>query len=466
MESALHKTFQDDGGPLSKKIIDLALKAKRLPGGGGFVMEQLLLLFVRTPVRFVGNVGARTPFLGTLTTSLPKMIKNRLEGRPIFHNVNRELISQLGVLLVFLLLMSDDEDPEEGYFGSTGARGSLGKDSRKFHYQAIPTQGQRIGKTWYKYDKSDPMAIEYAMLNDLVTSIKGGRGWKGTTADAGKSLLLSLQDKTFLRAMGDIAKGIESEDKGQRFFESSMTRLTPGLISQTLRHFQENMTTSEADTTTEGILRRMGIAGTIERIIPGSGITRGPQIYTSWGEPAKRNRPWLTPAWQPAEQVRGDRVFIEWNKKNVGNEKFPSQFDKKYKVNGNPREFELPDLAEFQRIAGTLAHKLVMEFVSESHAQNPDLMTVAVTKYLEEQARTEVKNYWKESGSWDVDQERMIRTIHKRLRNSSMLDRDSYRPSKKPKKTGDPNQILEDEIKRWEELGAGLSRYKDWYKNR
>ena len=453
MESALHKTFQDDGGPLSKKIIDLALKAKRLPGGGGFVMEQLLLLFVRTPVRFVGNVGARTPFLGTLMTSLPKMIKNRLEGRPIFHNVNRELISQLGVLLVFLLLMSDDEDPEEGYFGSTGARGSLGKDSRKFHYQAIPTQGQRIGKTWYKYDKSDPMAIEYAMLNDIVTSIKGGRGWKGTTADAGKSLLLSLQDKTFLRAMGDIAKSIESEDKGQRFYESSMTRLVPGLVSQTLRHFQDDITTVEADATTEGILRRMA-------------ITQGPKIYTSWGEPAKRNRPWLTPAWQPAEQVRGDRVFIEWNKKNVGNEKFPSQFERTYKVNGNPRKFELPDLAEFQRTAGTLAHKLVMEFVSESHAQNPDLMTVAVTKYLEEQARTEVKNYWKESGDWDVDQERMIRTIHKRLKKSSMLDRDSYRPSKKPKKTGDPNQILEDEIKRWEELGAGLSRYIDWYKNR
>tara|TARA_R110002051_G_scaffold54126_1_gene101449 strand:+ start:1983 stop:8156 length:6174 start_codon:yes stop_codon:yes gene_type:complete len=453
MESALQKTFQDDGGPLSKAIIDSALKVKQWPGGGGFVMEQLFLLFVRTPVRFVGNVSARTPFLGTLTTSLPKMIQNRLEGRPVFLNVNRELVSQLGVLLVFTLLMVDDEDPEEGYFGSTGARGSLGKDSRKFHYQAIPTQGQRIGKTWYKYDKSDPMAVEYAMLNDIVTSIKGGRGWKGTTVDAGKSLLLSLQDKTFLRAMGDISKGIESEDKGRRFFESSMTRLAPGLISQTLRHFQDDITTSEADTTTEGVLRRMG-------------LKRGPKIYTSWGEPAKRNRPWLTPAWQPAEQVRGDRVFIEWNKKNVGNEKFPSDFDKTYKVNGNPREFELPDLAEFERIAGTLAHKLVMEFVSESHAQNPDLMTVAVTKYLEEQARTEVKNYWKESGTWDVDQERMIRTIHKRLKKSSMLDSDSYKPSKKPKKTGDPNQVLEDEIKRWEELGAGLSRYIDWYKNR
>ena len=464
-QDALEITFQDDGGPISSAVIKKVMDMKSTdPVGGsvnagaaiGKLAEQSMFLFVRTPIRMFSQVAVRTPGIGTGLSYL-KYRNNIKNGRPALEGVPPHFISQLGVSLMVSLLFMDDEDPLEGFFGLSGSLGSLGEEQRKFGYESVPKNAVRFGDTWIKTDRLDPFDILFATLIDAVKSVQKGRGGEQLAWDITESAFATAKEKSVLRSFKDLGEAISGarkggiKESGTNWMESALTRYIPGLVSQTARFLDEDIYSSQTDSMGKNILIK-------------AGVKAGDPVINLWGDPAKREKHWVTPDTQKADMFKGSLAFQKWNVEHTDDKYQPMEFEGEYTdEDGSKVKFDGADKSIYQVKAGLLAKRLVDALVPRIHTEEPDRMTLEVINLLRTKSKEIVIAHYKEHGDFNISQrDPAILKMPITIRDHPLIKNESYWAKEKPKQQGGKYEDHPADVAKFNEMLSGQRRYRDW----
>jgi len=464
-QDALEITFQDEGGPISSAVIKKVMDLKRGDPVGdsvnagaaiGKLAEQSMFLFVRTPIRMFSQVAVRTPGLGTGLSYL-KYRNNIKNGRPALEGVPPHFISQLGVSLMVSLLFMDDEDPLEGFFGLSGSLGSLGEEQRKFGYESVPKNAVRFGDTWIKTDRLDPFDILFATLIDGVKSVQKGRGAKQLAWDIAESAVATAKEKSVLRSFKDVTEAFSGarkgglKESGTNWMESALTRYIPGLVSQTARFLDEDVYSSQTDSMGKNILIK-------------AGVKAGDPVINLWGDPAKREKHWVTPDTQEADIFKGSLAFQKWNVEHTDDKYQPMEFEGEYTdEDGSKVKFDGADKSIYQVKTGLLAKRLVDALVPRIHTEEPDRMTLEVINLLRKKSKEIVIAHYEKHGDFNISQrDPAILKMPITIRDHSLIKDKSYWAKEKPKQQGGKYEDQPADIAKFNEMKAGQQRYREW----
>ena len=448
LKQAEQKMFQDDGGVISQKIIGVSENIRSIPLVGP-AFQHLVAPFVRTPTRIVGNALVRIPVLGVPVYR--KMFQNYKDGNHVLKGVSREALSQIAVgLLVAMIWNLVDADEEETTF--TGAKGALGEKSRTFRYQegVAPPQAVRIGNTWYQIDRFDPFAIALATVVDSILALKSDKSIGEKGADVLRSIGGSVQEKTFFRSVGDLIKAVDSEDGGQRWVASALTRFVPNLYTQAARASSPTITDSRADTAFESFKKR-------SRIAPAQ------DIHDPWGRKAKTSGGITGMKSKTAEPFIGDRVFVNWNRLHpkTDDQRFPTRPRREYTYNGVKHKMPEEQYAQYSELAGTLAKNVVEKMLSDDMARNPDDVTMKIVEGAISRARMMVKDHLHSKGNMDIPMERFERDMQSKLYSTAIAPLRAKRPRR-----GASQSVYEQEVAEWQSDRDAALRYVEWYRQR
>lgn len=460
LREAEQKMFQDEGGAISQGVMKLAKTARDVPIGGA-AFQHLIAPFVRTPTRLMGNAMIRMPGLGSIVTTY-NMYKNHRDGKHVLDGLSRELVGQITVLLLAAAIAQGvSEDEEETRF--TGAKGSLGKDSRSFRYHegVAPSQGIRMFGRWISYDRFDPFAVIMASIVDGVHAWKSSDNWvEGAGAfakDAALSTVASLQEKSFARSFGDMMKAFEDDDdKMQRWLASSMTRLYPNLYQQMSRAGRETIGEKRGENLWEETLQRAELA-------------RSEDIHDSWGRKAK-SAGWLIPYVLPMpiksksaeDTFVGDDVYRSWNRDHPDAKEpaYPSRPSRDYIRNGVQRRMDKKTYADYTEIAGSLARHVIEKMVSDEMGRNPNDQILRMVEGSFTRSRKMVKDHLMMTGGLeDFDMKNQELLLESAL-YTSMVGVLSKKP---PVKYGQPTAEHQEEMDKWQRDYDAAEEYGEWY---
>ena len=448
LNQAEQKMFQDDGGVISQKVIGVSENIRSIPLVGP-AFQHLVAPFVRTPTRIIGNALVRMPVIGVPVYH--KMYQNYKDGNHVLKGVSREALSQISVgLLVSLLWNLVDADEEETTF--TGAKGALGEKSRTFRYQegVAPPQGVRIAGKWYQYDRFDPFAMGLATVVDSIQALKSDKSIGEKGADVARSIGGSVQEKTFFRSVGDLIKAVDSEDGGQRWVASSLTRFVPNLYTQAARASSPTITDSRADTAFESFKKRAKIAPAED-------------IHDPWGRKAKTSGGITGVKSKPAEPFIGDRVFINWNRLHpkADDQRYPTRPRPEYTYNGVKQKMSEEQYSQYAELAGTLAMNVIEKMISDDMARNPDDVTMKVVEGAISRARMMLKDHLHSKGNMDIPMESFERNLQSKLYSSAIAPLRAKYPRR-----GASQSVHEQEVAKWQSDRDAALRYAEWYRQR
>ena len=449
LQQAEQKMFQDEGGEISKKVLGAAKTIRGIPIiGAGF--QHLVAPFVRTPVRLMGNALIRLPGFGSIVTT-GKMISNYKAGKHVLDGVSREIVGQIAVgMLASAIAMGVSEDEEETMF--TGAKGSLGKQSRSFRYHegVAPSQGVKLFGQWVQYDRFDPFAVQIAAIVDGVYALKAGKGIGGAIKDVGLSTAASIQEKSFTRSLGDLMKAVEDdEENGQRWIASALTRFYPNLYQQISRAKRPTIGEKRGETVMEEFKKRAELAPSED-------------IHDPWGRKAK-SAGWSPIKHKTADAFVGDRVFMNWNRLNpdAKEPKYPTRPSRDYRREGVDRRMDDKTYAEYARIAGTLSRNVVERMVSPEMGRNPSDRIMAMVESSLSRGRVRVKDHLHKTGSlegFNIDREEQL------LQNALYASMVGALRKKRPVKYGQPNEEYQEELDKWQRDRDAAMEYVEWYR--
>lgn len=448
LRQAEQKMFQDEGGAISQGVIRANEKIRKIPVVGP-AFQHLFAPFVRTPVRILGNALVRVPVLGFPVYQ--KMYTNYRDGNHVLKGVTREAVSQLAVgLMVGLLWDLVDPDEEETTF--TGAKGALGERSRTFRYQegVAPPQAVRIAGRWWQYDRLDPFAFGLATVVDAIQALKSDKSLAGKVGDIGRSVGGSVQEKTFFRSVGDLAKAVESEDGGQRWIASVLTRFVPNLYTQAARGISPTVKDPRSETVVGEFKKR-------------SMVAPGEDIHDAWGRKAKASGGITGVRSKTTDTFVGDRVFINWNRlnPNAKDPKYPTRPSPEYRVNGVDYRMPEKQYAEYAELAGTLAKDVIEKMISTEMARNPDDVTIKITEGALRTARAMIKEHMHTKGNLDIPMDRFKRDLQSKLYSSAIAPLRAKRPRR-----GSVTENYEKEVAKWQSDRDAALRYVEWYRQR
>ena len=448
LNQAEQKMFQDDGGVISQKVIGVSENIRSIPLVGP-AFQHLVAPFVRTPTRIIGNALVRMPVIGVPVYH--KMYQNYKDGNHVLKGVSREALSQISVgLLVSLLWNLVDADEEETTF--TGAKGALGEKSRTFRYQegVAPPQGVRIAGKWYQYDRFDPFAMGLATVVDSIQALKSDKSIGEKGADVARSIGGSVQEKTFFRSVGDLIKAVDSEDGGQRWVASSLTRFVPNLYTQAARASSPTITDSRADTAFESFKKR-------SRIAPAQ------DIHDPWGRKAKTSGGITGVKSKTAEPFIGDRVFVNWNRLHpkADDQRYPTRPRPEYTYNGVKQKMSEEQYSQYAELAGTLAMNVIEKMISDDMARNPDDVTMKVVEGAISRARMMLKDHLHSKGNMDIPMESFERNLQSKLYSSAIAPLRAKYPRR-----GASQSVHEQEVAKWQSDRDAALRYAEWYRQR
>ena len=448
LNQAEQKMFQDDGGIISQKVIGVSENIRSIPLVGP-AFQHLVAPFVRTPTRIIGNALVRMPVIGVPVYH--KMYQNYKDGNHVLKGVSREALSQISVgLLVSLLWNLVDADEEETTF--TGAKGALGEKSRTFRYQegVAPPQAVRIAGNWYQYDRFDPFAMALATVVDAIQALKSDKGVGEKGADVVRSIGGSVQEKTFFRSVGDLIKAVDSEDGGQRWVASALTRFVPNLYTQAARASSPTITDSRADTAFESFKKRAKIAPAED-------------IHDPWGRKAKTSGGITGVKSKTDKAFVGDRVFVNWNRLHpkTDEQRFPTRPRREYTYNGVKQKMSEEQYSQYAELAGTLAKNVVEKMISDDMARNPDDVTMKVVEGAISRARIMLKDHLHSKGNMDIPMESFERNLQSKLYSSAIAPLRAKYPRR-----GASQSVHEQEVAEWQSDRDAALRYAEWYRQR
>ena len=226
------------------------------------------------------------------------------------------------------------------------------------------------------------------MVVDSIQALKSDKSIGEKGADVARSIGGSVQEKTFFRSVGDLSKAVDSEDGGQRWVASALTRFVPNLYTQAARASSLTITDSRADTAFESFKKR-------------SKIAPAQDIHDPWGRKAKTSGGITGVKSKTAELFIGDRVFVNWNRLHpkTDDQRFPTRPRREYTYNGVKHKMPEEQYAQYSELAGTLAKNVVEKMLSDDMARNPDDVTMKIVEgAISRGARMMVKDHLHSKG--------------------------------------------------------------------
>jgi hypothetical protein len=207
-------------GPLVKRIA-----ATKADGGILGTLVKYLIPFETTPGNLMRYGVTKLTPLGWVTT-LAKARNTALvaEGKKdnkwvyknhgeMMHDVATHVLSTVAMTAILQMVGGDDD----GEPWITGAGAPFQKRGEKDHERRNrPPMSLRVRKTWYSYQRIDPLATGLAMMVDLAAAVK--RSNSGMERKENMKRLYSavvteqLKNKTYLKSIGDMIKAVESPD--------------------------------------------------------------------------------------------------------------------------------------------------------------------------------------------------------------------------------------------------------------
>lgn len=227
--------FQDRGGleatPFLGGLVRGISQAKQ-DGGVLGTLAQYLIPFETTPGNLLRYGVTKLTPLGWMTTLAKAHNTKKVEAGlrdnkwtysndgEMAHDIAAHVLSTVAMFAILELVAGDDD----GEPWITGGGAPFQKRGEKDHeWRNNPPMSIRVRDTWYSYQRIDPMATGLAMMVDLAAAVK--RSKNGMERKENLSRLYSavvteqLQNKTYLKSIGDIMKAVESPDS----FGKSMT---------------------------------------------------------------------------------------------------------------------------------------------------------------------------------------------------------------------------------------------------
>lgn len=199
----------------------------------------LLFPFRRVPLRLTAQALRRTPF----GAAMP--IHNIARGK---YKGDKGLLVQdiadgfIALGLFMILLEALDDDDETGLPVITGSR-PVSRGEAGAEFRTAPPMSVRIGDDYYSYGRIEPLGTSMGIAIDAVQQFRR-TGSGDALATGAASLVGMLEDKTFLRSIGDLivimreyrGGNVTESEAAARFLRNLyVTPWVPNLIRQTAR---------------------------------------------------------------------------------------------------------------------------------------------------------------------------------------------------------------------------------------
>lgn len=237
LEKAKDLTFQQSNG-FAKRFIDMAVKARNVPGIGLFIGLQLP--FIQTPVNIVTQGIRKTP-LGLIGMGVHGL-KGDYASRPdllIKHSAEQIIAAGLTLALYSLIkgMGGDGDDKDDPLI--TGSR-AFERGKKESQYRTIPPQSvylPGLGR-YVSYSRVEPFATMLTPIIDLLELVHEGKNASYNFKRAFSTLVSPIRDKTFLQGITAIIDAIEQpQQRLERLASNQASAFMPNIVKGSFRAF-------------------------------------------------------------------------------------------------------------------------------------------------------------------------------------------------------------------------------------
>ena len=399
LKEARRYTFQNQvRSRVGKRVVDLAKQGARdIPG------MRWLMPFISTPARIVETGLLDGPLAPVVFASMVYKARQTGNWDDVARQGVRAVIAS-GVMLA-LWLRFDDEDP-----WITGAAEEHDWRLRTGSQRSYKSQSIRMPwGTWYSYARIEPFSTGLSMMADTTAAwkkaMRGGLKGKAVFTPA-VSAVNVVTSKSFLKGLGDVFAITRHQDKvsaamqwGSNFAASFMPNELRHLVKQADNRFPQRRIWGKGSQRYQRLARR-----TVQKMEVFRGLVPDQPFHDIWGRTAPRGPAGSGPATDFMHYVLrnvtpmdahvpdvfvGDLVRMRWNVLNPNTstdtkrEFHPQIALPKYEVDGKTRYMTDKQYAQFTKLAGTVARRLV-----ETHEFDVANVTRADIALIEEELAT------------------------------------------------------------------------------
>jgi site-specific DNA-cytosine methylase len=340
---------------------------------------SFLLPYIKTPTQII-KVGLSMPIHPFVP--MFKFAKQAL-GAGTYEKSERvpdaaNAMVAVGMLVLAYSLLGDDDDDQPALTGAAPAD----YRERQLAERTAPPNSIRVGDTWYSYNRVEPFATSMSALADMVKATQIALNedvperYNKALATLMNNAVGQLEDKTFLRTLGDVSKMFRDRENVNA---AKMTRdlfispMMPNLVRQLASAgdpYMRDVSVREYEDASEWDAMYQKLT---YQVYPSKDNPDAPPIkHDLWGRPVERQGgSYMARAFSPAKQTletedinKLDRLIVRFNDK-VEEGTFGGAVDKylprapEYRIRRGDQEFLLSDdeYSRLTRDAGQLAQK-------------------------------------------------------------------------------------------------------------
>ena len=416
-------TFQQKGSGVAYAVKKSLLKARKDVKIAGWPILNWILPFVTTPINILEAGLKRTP-LGSVSFAA-RVLKAARTGN--WHGVPQRAAQQLIAWSLVMALMGNDDEDERPRI--TGADTQSETGPRELSQRTYPPQSIRIGNHWYSYGRIEPFATVLASTVDLVRAVQSGDTERMIKTPF-SSLVGQITEKTFLSGVSDLFEVVKSQDRADaaaKWAANFAVSWVPNIVRTAGRAMDETIPERGVWGNGEEWYQRLG-KRTLQRteVAPIADVPK----YDLWGRPIKSSSvsmPRTDVAWRLLLPVRaqaedvfvGDRILMQWNRENPGNEKYPAMPRKDYQVDGKRKYMTEEQYGQFLQLSGSLAATMVAGYdpnkVSEAIVEQMSNDISAARKAVKESLLNEWNGKSPAGSAYDRARKELIKDLRNRM---------------------------------------------------
>lgn len=401
---ALELTFQEDPGGVVKFLMGF-----RDNGGVFGTILRYVLPFLRTPANILKQGIQKSPvgiFGFAVDTAKILLHKKQLDDAYIARAA--EQLIAWGALMAFLAYDDEDELPI-----LTGTSPRYGSAKAKFLSNKIPPYSIRIGKTYYSYQRIEPLATGLAFIADTLSGIKMAKDGRSGTSLLKHYLQSSKQlvvEKSYLESLGELNRVMsDPERSGMKFATQFVSSWVPAGVRQLSTSYRDEISNTKSYEKGDAALTdQFSIAMTQ------AGLTvRNPKLDYFGREVKQDDLPSGELQWLrrlvPIQQIEpeqhmnpAERLILNWNSLHPGQEYYPDVPQNSFERNGKRLYFGNDDYYIFSRESGQLALKQIRNAFRHGllNERKPGAKDIELIKKIFTRARKEVREKMYRNGQY------------------------------------------------------------------
>lgn len=401
---ALELTFQEDPGAAVKFLMGF-----RDNGGVFGTILRYVLPFLHTPANILKQGIQKSPvgiFGFAVDTAKILLHKKQLDDAYIARAA--EQLIAWGALMAFLAYDDEDELPI-----LTGTSPRYGSAKAKFLSNKIPPYSIRIGKTYYSYQRIEPLATGLAFIADTLSGIKMAKDGRSGTSLLKHYLQSSKQlvvEKSYLESLGELNRVMsDPERSGMKFATQFVSSWVPAGVRQLSTSYRDEISNTKSYEKGDAFLTdQFSIAMTQ------AGLTvRNPKLDYFGREVKQDDLPSGELQWLrrlvPIQQIEpeqhmnpAERLILNWNSLHPGQEYYPDVPQNSFERNGKRLYFGNDDYYIFSRESGQLALKQIRNAFRHGllNERQPGAKDIELIKKIFTRARKEVREKMYRNGQY------------------------------------------------------------------